>query len=167
MRSRKEPGMSRKSRLRSKENYQYQPKEEGTVRNQILAGDQPSVEAPPKAVHDASVPNQTTLAEQASQMAVKDKAPTRQRAYRKLSNTFVVEQPKVVVLRQEEQIQDAKHKVIKLRFESQLDSPVSSLQFGKPVKVAKLKKPKNLSIAPALWLRTRLQEETKNTEDQN
>jgi hypothetical protein len=33
--------------------------------------------------------------------------------------------------------------------------------------VAKLKKPKNLSIAPALWLRTRLQEETKNTEDQN
>ena len=159
--------MSRKSRLRSKENYQYQPKEEGTVRNQILAGDQPSVEAPPKAVHDASVPNQTTLAEQASQMAVKDKAPTRQRAYRKLSHTFVVEQPKVVVLRQEEQIQDAKHKVIKLRFESQLDSPVSSLQFGKPVKVAKLKKPKNLSIAPALWLRTRLQEETKNTEDQN
>jgi hypothetical protein len=68
-----------------------------------------------------------TLAEQASQMAVKDKAPTRQRAYRKLSHTFVVEQPKVVVLRQEEQIQDAKHKVTKLRFESQLDSPVSSL----------------------------------------
>mgnify|MGYP002682146982 FL=1 len=159
--------MSQKSRLRSKETYQYQPKKEGTVPNQILAGDQPSVEAPPKAVHDASVPIQTALAEQAPQIAVKDKAPTRQRAYRKLSHTFVVEQSKVVALRQEEQIQDAKPKVSKLRFESQLDSPVSALQFGKPVKVAKLKKPKNLSIAPALWLSIRLQEETKNAEDQN
>ena len=159
--------MSQKSRLRSKETYQYQPKKEGTVPNQILAGDQPSVEAPPKAVHDASVPIQTALAEQAPQIAVKDKATSRQRAYRKLSHTFVVEQSKVVALRQEEQIQDAKPKVSKLRFESQLDSPVSALQFGKPVKVAKLKKPKNLSIAPALWLSIRLQEETKNAEDQN
>jgi len=159
--------MSRKSRLRSKATYQYQPLEERTVRNQILAGDLPSLEAPPKAVHEACVPNQTNLAEQASQIAVKDKVASRQRAYRKLSHTFVVEQPKVVDLRQAEQIQDAKPKVSQLRFENQLDSHVSALQFEKPVKVAQLKKPKNLSIAPALWLRSRLQEETKNAEDQN
>jgi cell wall-associated NlpC family hydrolase len=159
--------MSGKSRLRSKATYQYQPKEEGTVRNQILAGDQPSVEAPPKAVNDASVPIQTALAEQAPQIAVKDKAASRQRAYRKLSHTFVVEQPKVVSLQQAEKIQVTKPKASPLRFKSQGESPVSNLQFGKPVKVTQLKKPKNLSIAPALWLRTRLQEETKNVEDQN
>ena len=159
--------MSRKSKLRSKASSQYQAEEAMSEQNPLQPVSPVSKTSIPEKKVDANILIPTSSTEQVRQVTAVENAGTRKKGYRRLNNAFVGEQPKVATLEKGEQIPASKPKVSQLRFESQLESSVSTLQFGRLKKASKNKKQKNLSIAPAHWIRNRLLEESKDQEDQN
>jgi len=159
--------MSQKSRLRSKATYHYKPEDVALRQNSGQAIEPISKPVVHEKIRDTNTPLPTAPAEQQTPVVAVEKTVSRKQAYRKLSNAFVVEQPKAAALQQAEQLQAAKPKVSALRFEGQLDSPVSALQFAKSEKASKIKKTKNLAIAPAPWLTRHWQNEPQKQDDQN
>ena len=159
--------MNRKSRLRSKASYQYKPAEVMSEQNPVQPVNPVSRISIPEKEVDADMLMPAASTKQVRQVTAIENAETRKKGYRRLDNAFVIEQPKVATLEHGQQLPTAKPKVSQLRFERKPDSPVSALQFGRLKKASKIKKQKNLSIAPAPWIRNRLLEESKDQEDQN
>jgi hypothetical protein len=159
--------MSRKSRLRTKATFRYKPEVEGSIQNPVQHVDPVSTPLVPEKINDTKALPTISSAGQAPQISEKELSRSREKAYRKLSHSFVFEEPKEAALLQAEQIQDAKPKVSSLRFESQLKSSVSVMQFGKLEKDTKAKELRGLPIRPAPWLRTHLKEDTNHQENHN
>ena len=159
--------MSKKSRLRSKATYHYKPEDVALRQSSEQPIEPVSTPVVPEKIRDSNTLLPAAQANRQTPVAPLEKTESRQKAYQKLSHAFVLDQPKATAVQQAEQILKAKPKVSALRFESQLDSPVSALQFANSEKASKIKKTKNLVIAPIPWVTRQWQDETQKQEDQN
>ena len=122
--------MSKKSRLRSKATYHYKPEDVALRQSSEQPIEPVSTPVVPEKIRDSNTLLPAAQANRQTPVAPLEKTESRQKAYQKLSHAFVLDQPKATAVQQAEQILKAKPKVSALRFESQLDSPVSALQFA-------------------------------------
>jgi hypothetical protein len=159
--------MSRKSSSRSKATFHFKPEDIALRQNSEQPIEPVSTPVVPEKIRDANTLLPAAPTEQQPQVVAIEKPASRKKTYQKLSHAFVLDQPKATAVQQAEQILKAKPKVSALRFESQLDSPVSALQFANSEKASKIKKTNNLAIAPIPWVTRQWQDETQKQEDQN
>lgn len=167
--------MSRKTRLREKAAYHY--RREDTVAQASQDREKETkvprdpiethhIQAEPGGIpstltHEDPKPTTGVLSPSAPLTSAKLK-----QAYRKLSQDFVVEQPKAVAVLQQAQT-EAQPKPSALRFESHLAKPVSALSFEKTGKAKRVSPLRNTLPLPSPWHASHSSGEDKDSADRN
>jgi len=167
--------MSRKNRLREKATYRYRREDSAP---QASLDQQKETRAPldpietyqPQAV--ASDYSGTMPREDPSQAtgvllsSTPSGSAKLKRAYRKLSQDFVVEQPKAVAVLQQAQ-SEAQPKPSALRFESIQAKPVSALSFEKTGQAKRVLPIRNTIPLPSPWHASHHVDDSKDSADRN
>ena len=166
--------MSRKSRLREKATFHYNREDSDP---QAISDQQQAISVPWDAIepylpqaeassHSGMIPREdpkvtsAALSPSASQSSAKLK-----RAYRKLSQDFVVEQPKAAALQQAQE--QAQPKPSMLRFESIQPKPASALNFEKTDKAKRVLPLRHSLSLPSPWQASRHADESKDSANHN